>query len=320
MISEVNAYHVLPYCLKLVCCCCTRNGWMYVHFRSQRICRYHPAVQDRPDQQCASLVGSVAEWWHLSLLAECLRSDSLVSKMDVIVSQTWREPLEMAHDTHCVSFELAEERHSTVPPGRCTSKPGQARLQSRSSGKQLTDVSTTVLERGQVSTATVCTRMSCCDGDRTRGQERERQLLTPRKRLESCAERELKAMQRLSAGLAYLTTRAVSGDLMAGKKGFDLSDNRFSGLKYLLDTSRTSLISHQVLRLMLTFGLHSDLINFTLLHEPYQRVLPTTLWRILLSLDITESWPCPGLANRPDGGSIGKHTRYVTRSNLPKPP
>lgn len=39
-----------------------------------------------------------------------------------------------------------------------------------------------------------------------------------RKRLESCAECELKAMQRLSARLAYLTTRAVSGDLMAGKK------------------------------------------------------------------------------------------------------
>ena len=124
---------------------CIGNGRVDVHSRNQRTCHCHPAVQGQPDRQCACLVGSVAEWWHLSLGVHCLRSDSLVSLMVVIVSRTWRKDNKKTDDTHCASFELAEERHFTVPPAMRTSNLGQARPRSRSSGKQLTDVSTAVL-------------------------------------------------------------------------------------------------------------------------------------------------------------------------------
>lgn len=123
------------------------NRGNYVHSRNQRTCHFHPAVQGQPDRQCASLVGLVAEGRHLSLGAHCLRSDSLVSLVVVIVSRRWRKGNRKKDGTHCVSFELAEERHSTVPPAMRTSNSGQARPRSRSSGKRLTDVSTAVLDK-----------------------------------------------------------------------------------------------------------------------------------------------------------------------------
>jgi hypothetical protein len=83
-------------------------------------------------------------------------------------------------------------------------------------------------------------------------------------------------MQRLSARTHY--PRGFWG-FDGGEKGFDHSEhNRLSGLNYLPEPSRVSLLLHQLLRLLFTtLGLHSNLVDCSSLHEPYQRVPPAFL-------------------------------------------
>lgn len=141
-----------------------------------------------------------------------------MSLVGVIVSRTWRMRNNKTHDTHCVSFELAEERHSTVPPAMCTSTSGQARLRSRSSGKQLTDVSTAVLEQ-ECRRRLLVTGLGRCDGDGMKDRRRRDQIRTSRGRDSRVAQSvSSKAMQRLSARTRLLDYPRGSGDSMAGKK------------------------------------------------------------------------------------------------------
>lgn len=148
-----------------------------------------------------------------------------------------------------------------------TSKSGQARLRSRpraSNWPILTSPS------GKMDIDRVWMYVHVGMRQRQDGETGGRDNYERRGR-DSRVAQSVEAMQRLSAGLAYTTTRAVSGDRWRGKRILTFRQS-LRWLEYLPNTSGAFSSSSSTACLLPDFGLHSVFVKSSLLHEPYQRV------------------------------------------------